>query len=205
MAPQTAYSLAPNAGQAGLLYGNERSNCEIVTGICGAIIPPGAICEFVSVSGQYVAFPLKDTGTTTTFTPAYCGIALMDSVGAEQTYVPFAVPNVGAGSTFAGYPIGATVGFVRRGTIWTLWDGNTGTGLPFPMGAMNVLHSSTGAHAQGVVTTLAASATAGNEIDALGGAFQLYDPRQVSGTYTDQFGTTVNIVVMKVNLPGSAA
>ena len=66
---------------------------------------------------------------------------------------------------------------------------------------MQVVHSSTGANPQGVVTTKAVSATVGFEIDLLPAGCQFYDPRLQSGTYTDPFGTTRSTVVMNVNLP----
>ena len=201
--PQTSYSLAPGAGTAGMLYGNSRMNNQIVTAIAGAVIPPGVFCELVSVNGNYLAFPLKDTGTTSSFTPALVGVAVLDSVMAEQSYVTYAVPNSGNGSTFAGYPVGMPVSFLQSGLIWVAWDGNTGTALPLPAGTMNVGHSSTGANSQGVVTTLSASATAGAEIDALpSGSAVFYDPRQVSATYTDPWGVSRSAVVMSVNLLG---
>lgn len=200
--PQLSYSIGPIAGTPGMRYGNTRSNETCVTAICGAIIAPGTWCEFSLVNGQYVAMPLQDTGTTTTFLPKLCGVAVLDTVGAEQAYQTFQVPNSGLGSTFPGYPVGLAVSFMRRGAIWVAWDGNTGTALPYPVGTMNVWHSSTGAAAQGVVTTLAASATAGSEIDALGAYATFYDPRQVSGTFTDPWGVTRSAVVMDINLPG---
>ena len=186
-----------------MLYGNQRSNATILTAICGTVIPPGTMCEFVSVSGQYVAFPLKDTGTTTSFLPKLAGVAVLDAVGAEQSYVTYAVPNSGAGSTFAGYPKGMAIGFLQQGLIWVAWDGNTGTALPLPKGTMQFWHSSTGANLQGVATTLAASATAGAEIDTLPtGQAVFYDPRQVSATYTDPWGNSRSAVVMSINLLG---
>ena len=200
--PQLSYSLSPNPGTPGMLYDCERSSANIVTGIAGAVIPPGSICEFINSGGSYVAVPLKDTGTTTGFLPSYAGIALLDTVGAEQKYVPYAVPNVGGGSTFPGYPVGMPVSFVRRGRIWTMWDGSNSPALPLPMGAMQVWHSSDGSTLQGVVTTLNASASLHSEIDTLPATFQFYDPRQVSGSFTDAFGNTNAAVVMSVNLPG---
>jgi hypothetical protein len=179
------------ASQAGVVY----MLAEDVTAATAGILD-------VAYSGT------TNAATTTTilgagiYNPQLVGVSLMDVVGAEQAYVPYAVPNAGAGSTFAGYPVGFSVPVVRRGRIWTLWDGNTGNPLPSAMGAMNVIHSSTGANPQGVVTTKAVSTTVGFEIDALPSACQLYDPRQVSGTYTDAFGTSTSMVVMNLNLPG---
>lgn len=134
--------------------------------------------------------------------PSLIGVSVMDVVGAEQGYQTYQVPNAGVGSTFVGYPKGRAVPVCRKGRIWTLWDGSTSTPLPFPDGSMNVIHSSTGANPQGVVTTKAPSTTAGFEIDPLPACCQLYDPRQLSGTYTDAFGTTTSMVVMSLNLPG---
>lgn len=202
--PQLSYPLTGNPGQPGQLFDNERHNADIVQCIAGAVIPAGVFCELVSVSGTWLLFPLKDSGTTSTFLPKLIGVSLMDVVGAEQAYTTYAVPNAGAGSSFAGYPIGKAVPVLRRGRIWTLWDGDTGTALPYPIGAMNVWHSSDGTHSQGVVTTLSASATGGAEIDALPSGCGLYDPRKLSGAYVDGYGTTTKLVVMEINLPVAA-
>lgn len=199
--PQLSYPLTGNPGQPGQLFDNRGAD-DIVNCIAGAVIPPGVFCELVLVSGAYLLFPLKDSATGGSFAPQLVGVSVMDVVGAEQSYVTYAVPNAGAGSTFAGYPIGKSVPVLRRGRIWTQWDGDTGTALPVAIGAMNVIHSSTGAHPQGVVTTKAVSATAGFEIDVLPTACQLYDPRSYSGTYTDAFNTATSMVVMNLNLPG---
>lgn len=198
--PQLSYPLTGNPGQPGQMFDNERSGADIVQAIAGAVIPPGVLVELVSVSGAWLLFPLKDATTGASFKPLLIGVSLMDVLGAEQSYTPYAVPNSGAGSSFAGYPVGKMVPVLRRGRIWTKWDGNTGTALPYPMGAMQVWHSSTGANPQGVVTTLAASVTVGAEIDALPSGVQFYDPREMSGTYTDAFGTMSSIVVLEVNL-----
>ena len=201
--PQLSYSIGPGVGTAGMLYGNNRSNATIVTAIAGAIIPPGAMCELILSSGQYVAVPLQDTGTAGSFLPKLVGVAVLDSVMAEQGYQAYTVPNTGAGSTFAGYPVGMPVGFLQSGLIWTAWDGNTGTALPLPKGAMQFWHSSNGTHLQGVATTLAASSTTGAEIDTLPtGQAVFYDPRQVSATYTDPWGVSRSAVVMSVNILG---
>lgn len=146
-----------------------------------------------------------NAATTTTlqgqvYNPNLMGVSLIDIAGAEQSYVPYAVPNAGAGSSFVGWPMGKAVPIMRRGRIWTLWDGNTGNALPFPMGAMNVWHSSTGANPQGVVTTRAVASTAGGEIDLLPASCRFYDPRQVSGSYTDSFGNSNPIAVMSLNI-----
>jgi hypothetical protein len=271
--PQTSYSTTLVPGQAGQLFDNRGPN-DIVNAIAGAVIPPGVFCEFVLVSGAYLAFPLKDaspgllsgtvtltnasaaitfsvaqtlpagslltfsaqtgvvyvlaesvtagtagvlattyggssssSGTTTNvspgvYQPELIGVSMIDTFGVEEAYVPYAVPNAGAGSTFAGWPVGKSVPILRKGRIWTQWDGNTGNALPLAIGAMNVIHSSTGANPQGVVTTKAVSTTAGNEIDALPTACQIYDPRNYSGTYTDVFGNSTSVVVMQLNLPG---
>lgn len=155
-----------------------------------------------------VAYGGTTAGATTAtlpgagYGPSLIGVSVMDVVGAEQGYQTFQVPNSGVGSTFVGYPKGRAVPVCRKGRIWTLWDGSTAIALPFPDGAMNVIHSSTGANPQGVVTTKVPSTTVGFEIDPLPACCQLYDPRQVSGTYTDGFGTTTSMVVMSLNLPG---
>lgn len=200
--PQLAYSLTAAAGGAGMLYGNGSSQYDRDHAIAGAIIQPGQLIELVTVSGRQLAFPLKDATTGGSFAPKLLGVAEMIVSSAEQAYTTYAVPNIGGSSTFAGYPIGKVVPFLRRGLIWAQWDGNTGTALPAGMGTMQVIHSSTGAHQQGVVTTLAAQTTVGYEIDALPATVQFYDPTGVSGSYTDAFGNVIPIVVLSLNLPG---
>lgn len=200
--PQLSYPLTGNPGQPGQLFDNERHNADIVQAIAGVVIPPGVFVEFVLVSGAYLAFPLKDSGTGGTFLPELIGVSMIDVGDAEQAYQTYTVPNAGTGSSFAGYPVGKAFPVVRRGRVWTQWDGNTGVALPLAIGAMQVWHSSTGANPQGVVTTKAAQITVGAEIDALPTACQLYDPRNFSGTYVDAFGTTTSMVVMALNLPG---
>lgn len=198
--PQTSYPLTGNPGQPGQIFDNVGPD-DIVQCIAGAVIPAGVFCELVLVSGAYLLFPLKDSTTGGSFAPQTVGVSALRVVQAEQGYQTYQVPASSTGSTFAGYPIGFSVPVVRRGRIWTLWDGSTATALPLAIGAMNVIHSSTGANPQGVVTTKAPQTTAGFEIDVLAGAV-LYDPRQYSGTYTDAFGTTTSMVVMEVGLTG---
>lgn len=154
----------------------------------------------VAYSGTTNAATTTTLQGSSVYQPNLVGVSLMDVVGAEQAYTPYAVPNAGAGSTFAGYPVGKSVPVMRRGRIWVLWDGNTGNALPSPMGSMNVWHSSTGANPQGVATTRAVSTTAGGEIDTLPASCRFYDPRQVSGSYTDAFGTVTPLVVMSLNV-----
>ena len=83
---------------------------------------------------------------------------------------------------------------------WVLTDGG-GTFLQY--GAINVNHSSTGAHAQGVFTYTAVQSTAGNEIDICPNA-TVWNPALIGGvtgpTFTDSFGNTFNTLVVEINL-----
>lgn len=196
--PQTNYNLGLNPAQPGALLRAGKRGETIVTRISSAVIPPGVLCE-LDANGK--AIPVQDATTGGSFAPKLIGISYLDVAAVEQAYTTFPVPPSVSGSTFAGYPIGFPVPFVRVGAIWAAWDGNTGTALP-RSGAIQVIHSSTGANPQGVFTTRAAQITVGFEIDAAGAYIAVWDPDLISGAYTDSFGNVQNIVALEINLPG---
>jgi len=200
---QTHYATTPTPAQAGMLSDLGYRGQQIVTVVAGVVIPPGVLCETYVSSGKVLARPVNDSGTGASFLPTLAGISFLDPASVEQAYATFAVPPSGAGSTFAGYPIGFPVPFVRRGRIWVQWDGNTGVALP-SNGGVQVWHSSDGSTFQGVFTTKAAQTTLHSEIDGPFGWENLFDPNLVSGSYTDSFGNTVQILNLEINLPGKA-
>jgi hypothetical protein len=172
----------------------------------GGVIAPGTIVEMDS-SGNCI--PLLDATTGGAFAPKVLGVVCYDPMGAMQTWAQPAVPPSLASSTFPGYAVGVRVPILRRGRLWVLWDGSVSNGALPNLGAVNVLHSSTGAFAQGVVTTLAVSATAGHEIDVLGAYAQCWQPAAAAGepaqgTFTTPFGLSYSIALMQWNLPGKA-
>lgn len=196
---QSQYNLSPIPGQPGQPLDNELSSQDVVSAIALTVIPFGVVCELVSTGGKLFCQPLQDTGTAGSFLPDYGGISMLDVAAVEQSYIPYAVPASGAGSSNAGYPKGFAVPLMRRGRIFAQWDGLGATKL---IGSCNVWHSSDGTHNQGVISFTATATTAGAEIDALSVAFQAFDTNGVGGTYTDSFGDTVSIVPIAVNLPG---
>lgn len=202
--PQTTVNLTPNPAQPGQLLSNDRSAIGVRTVPAGVVVPFGVLCEvYAATNGNALCRPVKDSTTGGSFAPALGGISILDEVAVEMGYTVYAVPPSTTGSSATGYPIGYSVPLLFRGGIWGSWDGNTGTALPLT-GAIQVWHSSDGTHAQGVFTTLAASATAGAEIDAAGAYITVWDPFVKSGAYTDSFGNTVDIVALNINLPGHA-
>ena len=198
---QTTYNLGPNPGQPGMLSDAGYQSQRIVTVVAGAVIAPGVLCETYVSAGKVLARPVQDAATGGSFAPTLAGISFLDPIAVEQTYVVYPVPPSNTGLSFAGYPIGFPVPFVRRGRIWAAWDGNTGVALP-SNGGLQVWHSSDGSAAQGVFTTIAAQATLHSEIDAAGAYINLFDPNLVSGAYTDSFGNVLDMVNLEINLPG---
>jgi len=203
--PQTNMLLGPVPATPGMLF-DEIGNCDIVTGRIASTVTaivPGTIVE-LNTNGDVV--PLQDSTTGGSFAPKIVGVVVYDPVGGMESWVQPAIPASTASSTFAGYPSGMRIPILRRGRIWNLWDGNISNGALPNLGAVNVLHSSTGAFAQGVVTTLAVSATAGHEIDILGAYAQTFqafagsgEPSQ--GTYTTPFGLSYSVALMSWTLP----
>ena len=84
--------------------------------------------------------------------------------------------------------------------MWVLTDAG-GTFTQY--GAINVNHSSTGAHAQGVFTFTAVQTTVGNEIDIAPNCV-VWNPALTGGTtgptFTDVFGNVFNTLVVEINL-----
>lgn len=195
--PQTNIAYSGINGQPGMAFDMETSNRDVVSRVAAVNIPFGVACELNSAGN---AVPLKDTGTTTTFTPQFIGVSLLDSLGVENTYTVFPVPPSSNPSTATGYLAGQSVPFMRRGRIWVLTDGG-GTFLRY--GAINVWHSSTGANAQGVFTYTATQTTAGAEIDVAPNV-TVWNPDLIGGvtgpTFTDSFGNTFNTLVVEINL-----
>lgn len=183
--PQLHYSQTAIGGQPGQPYDAELSSQDVVSIIAAVNIPFGTYCEFNS-SG--LAVPMQDSTVGGSFVPQAIGIALGGEFSAEQGYVPFAVPNVGAGSSATGWLKGQSVSFMRRGRIWVLGDAS-GTSIRY--GAINVHHSSTGAHPQGVFTFIPVQTTAGDEID-IAPNVTVWNPNLIGGTsgitFTDPFG-----------------
>ena len=197
MPPQLSYSQNAIAGQPGQPYDSELSNQDIVDVIAAVNIPFGTYCE-LNASG--LAVPMQDSTTGGSFSPSAVGIALGGEFSAEEGYTPFAVPNVGAGSTATGWLKGQAVSFMRRGRIWVLGDAS-GTSLRY--GNINVHHSSTGAFLQGVFTFAAVSAAAGNEIDIAPNC-TVWNPGLIGGatgmTFTDPFGNVFTPYIVEIHI-----
>jgi hypothetical protein len=197
MSPQTNISYNGIQGQPGQAFDAEVSNRDVVSVMAAVNIPFGVACEFNS-SG--LAVPMKDSTTGGSFVPQFIGVSMIDPLGVEENYVTFPVPAATTGSTSSGWLAGMLVPFMRRGRIWVLTDGG-GTFLQY--GAINVNHSSTGAHAQGVFTYTAVQSTAGNEIDICPNC-TVWNPSLIGGvtgpTFTDSFGNTFNTLVVEINL-----
>ena len=100
--PQLSVSYGAIIAQPGMAFDAEMSNRDVVSVVASENIPFGSFCELRSGYAS-LAYPLQDSGTTTSFNPESIGIAMFDPLGVEQSYVPFAVPNSGAGSSAAGW------------------------------------------------------------------------------------------------------
>jgi predicted RecA/RadA family phage recombinase len=188
---QLAYTRDLVPGLPGMIFG-EWNEAQIVDYVAGATILPGQAVEFNTSDG--LIYPLKDTGTTTTFLPKLVGIALRDPVGGENSYPPATGTNV---VSFAGYAAGQPVPVCRKGKVFALFDGG---GTLAEWVAPNVWHSSTGADLQGVFTFSATATTAGHEIDTmLAGVLAIH--KEFSGSFTDGFNQTVKVLVVELNLP----
>ena len=195
--PQTAITYNGIQGQPGQAFDASATNRDVVSVIAAVNIPFGAACE-LNANGQ--AVPLQDATTGAAFLPSIIGVCIIDPFGAEEAYQTFTVPNTGAGSAAVGYLAGQSVPFMRKGRVWVLTDG---AGTYTRYGAVNVWHSSTGAHPQGVFTMSAVSIVAGSEIDIAPSCI-VWNPQLVGGatgpSFTDSFGTTFTTLVVEINL-----
>ena len=202
---QTNYSLAPLAGVPGKIFDFAAlQSGDIVSFVAGTLIPFGVMCELTS-SGTLQ--PVQDinadwppSGATTGTSLA--GVSVFDAEGVMQDYLGSApsIPPSGGGSSTKGYPAGYRVPVLRRGRIWMAYDGQ---GTPTRIGSVNVWHSSTGAHPQGVITFTATSAGAGTEVSTAPSSFESFNPdgtQAFSGT--DSFGNAISAICVSVNLPG---
>ena len=196
--PQTTIPFTGIAGQPGRAFDMEASNRDVVSILAAVNIPFGAYCELNS-SG--LAVPMQDSTTGGSFSPKSIGVCMIDPLGVEENYQVFTVPNAGTGSTSSGYLAGQSVPFLRKGRIWVLGDGN---GTVTQYGAINVLHSSTGAFSQGVFTFTAVSSTAGHEID-IAPSSTVWNPGFASSVaawavYSDVFGNNYYTIPVEMNL-----
>ena len=190
--PQTSYSFTAIPAQPGMAYDMEQSNRDVVSVICNANIPFGVLAE---LDGNGLLQPVQDATTGGSFKPALAGITMFDPLGVEESYVQFAVPPSGAGSTAVGWKKGMSVPVMRRGRIWVLGDAS---GNILRTGPINVWHSSTGANPQGVFTFQAASAAAGAEIDVAPDCLS-WDPDLKGGTFTDPFGNVFKTYIVEID------
>ncbi len=202
--PQTTYNLEPAIAVPGMRFSPAAS--DIVEARPALVPCPFGVAVEIIVSGgiEYIQ-PLQDTGTTSSFLPLLYGVVIYDP--AREQALPVLGVNPGGIQTYAQYAAGEMVPVLRQGCIYALTDSATEQSSwanPWPsLGAVNVWHSSTGANFQGVFTQLAASATAGAEIDAC--------PTSIIGrdigrqqTYTNGFGAVFSIAVVELNQPGTS-
>lgn len=199
--PQLYYNLEPLIGAPGMPFSPATS--DVVESRPALVaIPFGVAVEIVVSGGLEYVQPLQDTGTTSTFLPLLFGVAIFDP--AREQALPTLGVNPGGVNGAAGYLPNESVPVMRSGMIYVQTDGNVATWAnPWPsLGAVNVWHSSTGTHFQGVFTQLAASATAGAEIDACPTSIIGRDIGRVQ-TYTNGWGSVFNIAVVQINLPGT--
>lgn len=196
--PQLSVSYGAIIAQPGMAFDAELSNRDVVSVVASENIPFGSFCELRSGYAS-LAYPLQDSTTGGSFLPESIGIAMFDPLGVEQSYVPFAVPNTGAGSSAAGWLKGQRVPFMRRGRIWVLGDGG---GAPLNYGKINVWHSSDASHLQGVFTFTATQTTAGAEIDIAPNC-NIWNPDGLSASQlvqTDPFSNVFKIYPVGINL-----
>jgi hypothetical protein len=193
MCPQLNIPLGPIAGLPGMAFDAEASNRDVVSRVCSVNIPFGVYCE---LDGNGLLVPMQDSTTGAGFSPSAFGIAMFVPLATEENYVPFTVPNVGTGSTATGWLKGQSVAVMRKGRLWVATDGG---GVATRLGPINVNHSSTGAHPQGVFTFTAVSSTAGNEID-IAPSVTTYNPDLTGGALVDVFNNTFNTIVVEINL-----
>ena len=191
--PQTSYSQNAIVAQPGMAYDMEQSNRDVVSVIAAANIGFGVLAELNS-SGLLV--PVQDSTTGGSFKPMTAGITMFDPLGVEQQYTQYSVPGSTAGSSASGWLKGMAVPVMRQGRIWVLGDAS---GVIVRSGAINVWHSSTGAHLQGVFTFQAVSATSGAEIDIAPNCLS-WDPALQGGTSTDPFGNVFNVYCVEINV-----
>src|SRR6185312_2152499 len=177
---QLSYTRDLVPGVPGMPFGN-YNELTIVSYVAGATILPGQAVEYNTTDG--LIYPLKDSGTTSSFTPKLVGVAMWGPVSGENGYPPATGTNV---VSFAGYAAGTPVPVARKGKVFALSDGG---GTLAEWVQPNVWHSSTGADLQGVFTFSAAATTAGHEIDVCPGVLAIH--KEFSGSFTDGFGQTV--------------
>ncbi len=201
--PQLYYNLEPIIGVPGMPFSPAQSNV-VESRPALVAIPFGVAVEIVISNGAEFVQPLQDSGTTSSFLPALYGVSIYDP--AREQSLPVLGVNPGGIQTAAGYAAGEMVPVMRSGTIYVLTDSATeqsSWASAWPsLGQVSVWHSSTGANFQGVFTMLAASATAGAEIDLLATSIIGRDPGRQQ-TYTNGFGATFSIAVVEINLPGT--
>lgn len=139
--PTTSYTLAPDAGVAGMIA-DFSSPQNVVSALANEAIPFGRIVELTATSDPGSPWTVQlPQGVTL---GKVLGVAVYDA-----THLP------------GGYAIGEMVPVLRRGKIWIEYTGGTQLALT----ALNVLHSSTIATNRGKATMTATSATTGAEID----------------------------------------
>jgi hypothetical protein len=199
--PQTQYNLDPIIGVPGMPF-SPASSDVVESRPAAVFVPPGVAVELVIVNGAECVQPLQDAGTAGSFTPALYGVSIYDP--AREQAIPSLGVNPGGIDGKAGYAAGEMVPVMRSGRIYVQTDANASTwAAAWPsLGQVSVWHSSDGTHAQGVFTMLAASATAGAEIDLCPTSIIGRDSGRVQ-SYTNGWGTTFNLAVVEINLPGT--
>jgi hypothetical protein len=196
--PQLNVPFGAILAQPGMAFDAELSNRDVVSVVAAQNTPFGSYVELRSGYAS-LAYPLQDSGTTTTFLPESLGIAMFDPLGVEQSYSTFAVPATSSGSSAVGWLKGQKIPIMRRGRIWVLADGG---GTPLNYGAINVWHSSDASHLQGVFTFTAPSAVVGAEIDVAPSCV-IWNPDGLSASQlvqVDPFNNTFKIYPVGINL-----
>lgn len=201
--PQLSYTQNAIQAQPGMLFGNDNASRDIVSAVAATNIPFGAYVEYTSTGTVQV---MQDATTGASFVPTAvggckpAGVAVLNTMGVEEGYTPFAVPASTSGSTSSGWLKGMSIPVLRRGRIWVLGDAS-GTQLNY--GPINVAHSSTGAYGQGVFTFAAVSGTSGHEIDVAPAAI-CFNPALAGGTtgltLTDPFGNVFKVYPVEMYL-----
>ena len=201
--PQLNYNLEPLIGMPGMPFSPATSNV-VESRPAYVAVPFGVAVELVVVAGVEYVQPLQDSGTTSSFLPALYGVSMWDP--AREQSLPVQGVNPGGIQTYSGYAANEMVPVMRSGTIYVQTDSATEQASwanAWPsLGQVLVWHSSTGAHFQGVFTMLAASATAGAEIDECPTSIIGRDTGRQQ-TYTNGWGSVFSIAVVEINLPGT--
>jgi hypothetical protein len=192
--PQTNFNVYPSVAASPGQWADNGVH-DTVSFPALVAVPFGVLCEVVISNAIEMCQPVQDATTGGSFLPKLAGVSVYDPAR-EQTYVGGSGASPGTGGSYAA---GELVPCGRRGRIFAQWDGITTN--PWPTwGAIQVNHSSTGAHPQGVFSTQAVSATVGFEIDIAPSCIGCEAARSQS-SYTDAFGNSIIVGIVSLNLP----